>query len=138
MPVDYIPVILQDNDPVKLFGKEKEMIVLNNQPWNIEAPAHLLDDKVTPSSKMFVRNNGIIPQNISINNWTLVIDGEAVKEKKTYTLNDIKTKFTKHTYQLTLECGGNGRKEYYPPTEGNQWDVGAVSCAQWTGVRLRD
>src|SRR5690606_3202045 len=73
-----------------------------------------------------------------VNNWTLVIDGESVKENKTYTLNEIKTKFNKHTYQLTLECGGNGRKEYYPPTEGNQWDVGAVSCAQWTGVRLRD
>ena len=138
MPVDYIPVILQDNDPVKLFGKDKEMIVLNNQPWNIEAPAHLLDDKVTPSGKMFIRNNGIIPPQISVNDWTLVIDGESVKEKKTYTLNDIKTKFTQHTYQLTLECGGNGRKEYYPPAEGNQWDVGAVSCAQWTGVRLRD
>jgi sulfite oxidase len=138
MPKGYVPVILQDNDPVKLFGKDKEMIVLNDQPWNLEAPAHLLDDKVTPSSKMFIRNNGIIPQDISVNNWTLVIDGESVKEKMTYTLSDIKTKFTKHTYQLTLECGGNGRKEYYPPTEGNQWDVGAVSCARWTGVRLRD
>src|SRR5690606_39142604 len=25
-----------------------------------------------------------------------------------------------------------------PPAKGNQWNVGAVGCAAWTGVRLRD
>src|SRR5690606_20617791 len=138
MPKDYVPVVLQDNDPVKLFGKHKEMMVLNKQPWNIESPAHLLDDKVTPASKMFVRNNGLIPENISVKDWTLTIGGESVYEKKTYTLDQLKSQFPNHTYQLVLECGGNGRKEFFPPTEGNQWDVGAVSCAEWTGIRLRD
>jgi DMSO/TMAO reductase YedYZ molybdopterin-dependent catalytic subunit len=37
-----------------------------------------------------------------------------------------------------LECGGNGRKEFDPPAKGNQWDIGAVYSANWTGVRLRD
>ena len=138
MPKDYVPLILQDNDPVKLFGKHQEMMVLNDKPWNIESPAHLLDDKVTPSSKMFVRNNGLVPDNIAVDQWSLTIDGESVRESKTYSLKDLKSTFKQYTYQLTLECGGNGRKEYYPPTEGNQWDVGAVSCAKWTGIRLRD
>jgi sulfite oxidase len=40
--------------------------------------------------------------------------------------------------QIQLECGGNGRSEYNPPAKGNQWRVGAISCAEWTGVRLRD
>jgi DMSO/TMAO reductase YedYZ molybdopterin-dependent catalytic subunit len=39
---------------------------------------------------------------------------------------------------LVLECGGNGRAGYYPPASGNQWQEGAVSCAEWTGVRLKD
>lgn len=138
MPKDYVPVVLQDKDPVKLFGKHKEMMVLNDQPWNIESPAHLLDDKITPSSKMFVRNNGLVPDKIDVANWTLTVDGESVKQRKTYRLKDLQSKFKQYTYQLTLECGGNGRKEFYPPTEGNQWDVGAVSCAQWTGIRVRD
>lgn len=138
MPKDYVPVVLQDNDPVKLFGKHKEMMVLNDQPWNIESPAHLLDDKVTPSSKMFVRNNGLVPDKIDVNSWTLTVDGEAVKASKTYSLKELQSKFKQYTYQLTLECGGNGRKDYYPPTEGNQWEVGAVSCAEWTGIRVRD
>ncbi|MCA0154061.1 sulfite oxidase [Winogradskyella vincentii] len=134
----YTPVALQDPDPFKLFNKHKEMIVLNNKPWNIEAQAHLLDDKITPNSSMFVRNNGLVPENIDAKKWTLTIDGESVKNKKVYTLNELKTKFSHHTYQLTLECGGNGRSEFDPPAKGNQWTVGAVHCASWTGVRLRD
>src|SRR5690606_10440392 len=83
MPKDYVTLFLQDKDPGKLFGKNREMLVLNDQPWNIEAPAHLLDDKVTPSGKMFVRNNGLVPNNIDLERWTLTVDGESVKTKKT-------------------------------------------------------
>ncbi|UJH68760.1 sulfite oxidase [Allomuricauda sp. SCSIO 65647] len=138
LPVGYIPLGLQDPDPFKLFDKDKEMVVLNDKPWNIEAKAHLLNDKVTPNKYMFIRNNGKIPQDIDAAKWTLKIDGEAVSNKKTYTLAELKSKFKHHTYQLTLECGGNGRSEFDPPAKGNQWTVGAVSCAEWTGVRLRD
>lgn len=138
IPRNYVPVAFRDQDPAKLFGKDPEMIVLNDLPWNIESPAHLLDDKVTPSQKMFIRNNGIIPENLEEDNWTLRVDGESVRGQRTFSLQELKSKFKHYTYQLTLECGGNGRKEYFPPTEGNQWDVGAVSCAQWTGIRLRD
>lgn len=138
IPEGYLPLFLQDQDPFKLFGKDKEMTVLNRRPWNIEAKAHLLDDAVTPAKYMFVRNNGLVPQELDANNWTLTIDGESVKQKKEYSLQELKTKFKQYTYQLTLECGGNGRSEFNPPAKGNQWTIGAVSCAEWTGVRLRD
>lgn len=138
LPNGYKPLALQDPDPFKMFSKDEEMVVLNDKPWNIEAKAHLLDDKVTPNKYMFIRNNGIIPEDIDVNQWSLTIDGESVKQSKTYTLAELKSKFQQHTYQLTLECGGNGRSEYDPPAKGNQWTIGAVSCATWTGVRLRD
>ncbi|TNF28943.1 MAG: twin-arginine translocation signal domain-containing protein [Bacteroidetes bacterium] len=138
LPKDYMPVILQDGDPYAMFKKHKDMVVLNNKPWNIESAPHLLDDKVTPNEKMFIRNNGLIPEDIDVSKWTLTIDGESVSKSKTYTLQDLKTKFQQHTYQLTIECGGNGRKEFNPPAKGNQWEYGAVSCAEWTGVRLAD
>lgn len=134
----YTPLALQDPDPFKMFNKNKEMIILNDKPWNIEAQAHLLDDKITPNSSMFIRNNGTTPEEINPETWTLTIDGESVENKKTYTLSDLKSKFKHHTYQLTLECGGNGRSEFDPPAKGNQWTIGAVHCASWTGVRLRD
>lgn len=138
MPEGYEPLALQGLDPYKIFKKDKGMVILNDKPWNIEAKAHLLDDKVTPNKYMFIRNNGLIPKNINATNWTLTIDGESVVQKKTYTLTELKSKFKQHTYQLTLECGGNGRNEFDPPAKGNQWTVGAVSCAKWTGIRLRD
>ncbi|MCX2720322.1 sulfite oxidase [Lentiprolixibacter aurantiacus] len=138
MPSGYQPLGLQDPDPFKLFGKDEGMEVLNDRPWNIEAKAHLLDDAITPNRCMFIRNNGLIPENIDASTWTLTIDGEAVSQSKTYTLQELKSKFPNYTYQLTLECGGNGRSEFDPPAKGNQWTVGAVSCATWTGVRLRD
>ena len=129
---------LQDPDPFKLFNKDPDMTVLGDKPWNIEAKAHHLHDLVTPNPFMFVRNNGNIPKKIDVDTWTLTFDGEAVKAPKTYTLNDLKTHFKQYTYQLILEFGGNGRIEFNPPASGNQWTVGAVSCAKWTGVRLRD
>lgn len=138
MPEGYSPLALAEDDPFQMFNKNKGMVVLNDKPWNIEAQAHLLDDKVTPNSAMFIRNNGLIPENIDVNNWTLTIDGESVVKEKTYSLAELKSKFKHYTYQLTLECGGNGRSEFDPPAKGNQWTVGAVHCASWTGVRLKD
>lgn len=134
----YTPLALQDPDPFKLFNKHKDMVVLNDKPWNIEAQAHLLDDKITPNSCMFIRNNGLVPEDIDSKIWTMTIDGESVVKQKTYTLDELKSNFEQHTYQLTLECGGNGRAEFDPPAKGNQWTIGAVHCASWTGVRLRD
>lgn len=138
LPENNIPLALQEPDPFKLFKKDKQMVVLNDRPWNIEAQAHLLDDKITPNASMFIRNNGLVPENIDVKAWNLTIDGESALEPKTFTLTELKSKFKHHTYQLTLECGGNGRSEFNPPAKGNQWTVGAVSCAEWTGIRLRD
>jgi DMSO/TMAO reductase YedYZ molybdopterin-dependent catalytic subunit len=138
IPENYTLLGLQDPDPFQLFKKDKEMVVLNSKPWNMEAVAHLLDDKVTPNPYIFIRNNGQVPEDINEKEWTITFDGESVKEKKIFTLEELKSKFKHHTYQLTLECGGNGRKEFDPPAKGNQWDIGAVYSANWTGVRLRD
>ncbi|WP_209331728.1 sulfite oxidase [Lunatimonas salinarum] len=137
LPSGYIPLGIV-NDPQTLFGKHKDLIVRNNQPWNVESPAHLLDDRITPADKMFIRNNGLIPEKIDLDSWTLTVKGESANQEKTYSLAALKRQFAQYTYQLVLECGGNGRAEYYPPAEGNQWEVGAVSCAEWTGFRLKD
>ena len=136
IPATYLP--LSETDPYKLFSKHPDMEVLNDRPWNIESKAHLLDDSITPNEKMFIRNNGLIPEDVDPKTWTLTFDGEGVSNSKTYTLDALKSKFKHYTYQLTLECGGNGRKEFNPPAKGNQWGLGAVSCAEWTGVRLKD
>jgi sulfite oxidase len=137
MPAGLIPVGLAEVDfPLK--GKHPGLTILNDKPWNVETPPHLLDDPITPADKLFVRNNGIPPENVDVANWTLTIEGESAMTTKTYTLAELKQKFKHHTYQLVLECGGNGRAEFNPPAKGNQWSTGAVGCSEWTGVRLKD
>ena len=114
--------------------------ILSERPLNAETPAHLLGDAVTPASRMFVRNNGIPPDTRAIDplDWALEVSGEACLHPMRLTLRDLKTTYEHVTLKLQLECGGNGRAEYHPPVGGNQWTTGAVACAEWTGVRLRD
>jgi sulfite oxidase len=114
------------------------LTILNDRPVNAETPPYLLDDKITPGEMFFVRNNGLPPIEVDVDNWTLTIGGESAKKEIVFTLAELKSKFKQYTYQLTLECGGNGRKEFNPPAKGNQWGLGAVGCAEWTGVRLKD
>ena len=66
MPVDYKPVLLGQKPASRPSGKHPGMVVLNDRPWNVEAQAHLLDDKITPADKMFIRNNGQVPRNMDV------------------------------------------------------------------------
>lgn len=140
MPGGLIPAALaQSNDGFQIPGKEG-LVVLNDRPVNAETPAHLLDDKITPAKHLFVRNNGTPPAaaGIDVDKWTLEFGGESVQREMSFSIAELKQRFEHHTYQLQLECGGNGRNEFVPPAPGNQWSNGAIGCPEWTGVRLRD
>ncbi|MDA1075305.1 MAG: sulfite oxidase [Proteobacteria bacterium] len=115
-----------------------DLLVLNEKPINAETPAHLLDEELTSASHMFVRNNGLLPLSFDAHSWQVAIDGEACLHPRSFSLRDLKETFTWHELALQLECGGNGRSEFYPPASGNQWTTGAISCGLWGGVRLRD
>lgn len=134
-PLDLLPVALLNNE---IPGKSQQLTVLNDRPINAETPPHLLDAALTPNDLFFIRNNGIPPEKIDVKKWTLTIEGESAEETKNYSIQELKDTFKNYTYNITLECGGNGRSEFNPPAKGNQWTTGAVGCASWTGVRLAD
>ncbi len=140
MPGGLIPAALAQSDDAFSIAGKSGLIVLNDRPINAETPAHLLDDPVTPASRLFVRNNGVPPSTFDIDplEWHLQIEGEACKQPKVMTLREIQERYKHRTLQLQIECGGNGRSEFYPAAKGNQWTTGAVGCPSWTGVRLRD
>ena len=140
MPAGLIPAAFaQTNDEFEIFGKEG-LKILNDRPLNAETPAHLLDDRVTPSSRLFIRNNGIPPSlpEVKPADWVLKVGGESCESPKQFKISELKKRFKVHTLQLQIECGGNGRSEFYPPAKGNQWSTGAVGCPEWTGVRIKD
>ena len=122
---------------LEMEGKAK-LIVLGDRPLVAETPAALLDDDVTPTDKLFVRNNGQFPEMpANAKAWKIKVDGE-VNTPLEIALGDLMSKFENVTYQLMLECGGNGRSFFTPEARGNQWTNGGAGCPQWTGVRLAD
>lgn len=135
MPAGFVPMALADSHGM-IKGKDG-LTILNDRPVNAETPAHLLDDDITPTSRHFVRNNGLPPEDMNPDNWKLTIDG-LVNNPMTLSIADLKSKFEVVTKQLTIECGGNGRAAFDPPAKGNQWTYGAVACSTWTGVRYAD
>lgn len=134
MPANFIPIALADQG--EIAGKDG-LTLLNDRPLNAETPPHLLDDPITPTSRHFIRNNGVPPENTGADGWQLTVDG-LVDNPMTMSIDDLKKKFEVVTLALTLECGGNGRAFFNPPAKGNQWTYGAVGCSEWTGVRLSD
>lgn len=123
--------------PLEIAGKEG-LRLLNDRPLNAETPAHLLDDEVTPTKALFVRNNGVPPTQVDPATWMVRIHGEACASPRTFTLAQLRSEFKSTTLQLQMECGGNGRSEFRPRASGNQWSTGAIGCPEWTGVRLAD
>lgn len=142
MPAGLIPAAFADElEDFEIEGKEG-LRVLNDRPVNAETKAHYLDDDITPAKRHFIRNNGLLPEmaeDMDPNGWTLTVDGEVNNELE-LTLEDLKNnnKFTHVTYQLQIECAGNGRADFSPSPRGNQWSNGAIGCSEWTGVPLKE
>ena len=139
IPMNVIPLYANDSLKIDNIHKKNDLTILNDRPINAETPPHLLDDTITPTNRHFVRNNGIMPDLSynEISNWKLRIEGN-VKNPKIYSIKYLKSNFEVITKSLQLECGGNGRAFFEPPALGNQWSYGAISCSEWTGVRLSD
>lgn len=134
MPAGLIPAALAQGNALQ--GKDG-LTLLNDRPVNAETPPELLDDPITPTSRHFIRNNGVPPEDVDPATWTLTIDGHVDNPMK-LTIAELREQFKVHTMALTLECGGNGRGFFDPPASGNQWTYGAVACSEWTGVKLKD
>jgi sulfite oxidase len=117
-------------------GKHHDLNVHGDRPLVAETPANLLDDRTTPIASFFVRNNGSMPEATrDPDRWTLTIDGE-VEHPRTWALAELRTESAPVSRHMVLECGGNGRAGFEPPTRGNQWGNGGAGCALWTGIPL--
>ena len=103
-------------------------------------PDRMLGD-ITPVDRFFVRSHAPTPV-IDATTWELRIDGDGVRREVSYSYDDLCTGFPLTTVTRTLECAGNRRvlfgAELGRTFEGTQWGRGAISTAEWTGVRLRD
>jgi sulfite oxidase len=110
------------------------LVIRNHRPLDAEAPLSALRSFLTPNEHFFVRSHFGPPTSFPAK-WTLSIDG-AVRRPVTFTLDQIR-QLGSTTQPITTECAGNGRGRFrLPRTAGVQWEYGAVSTAEWTGVPL--
>lgn len=128
------------DDPFVTDPKRDPLLLVHSQrPCNAETPASALATYITPLKTFYVRNHLWVPT-AKEDEHKLQIELPDGTEKE-YSIADLKSKFDKVTVTATLECSGNRRKHMTQEarsTNGLQWDIGAISNADWTGVRLRD
>ncbi len=126
--------------PSAAIAGKTDLRVLSDRPVNAETWVTDLDPRYTPNDRHFVRNNGGIPERAlagDLDGWTLKVDGEVEAELE-LSFDDLATAFETVSLSLVLECAGNGRAAFRPAAAGNPWWLGAVGCARYAGVRLRD
>jgi DMSO/TMAO reductase YedYZ molybdopterin-dependent catalytic subunit len=93
----------------------------------------LIGGVVTPNARFYVRNHFQTPR-LDPASWQLEVSG-LVERPLRLSLRELHN-MPSETLVATLECAGNGRSTFDPPAEGEQWQLGAVSTAEWTGVPL--
>src|SRR5436309_1760842 len=115
---------------------EAGLVVHRAHPLNGETsiPA-LLGGAVVPNAHFYVRNHFQIPK-LDADSFRLAVSG-LVERPLTLTLRDLRN-MRSQTVFVTLECAGNGRTLFHPPIDGEKWNLGAVSTAEWTGVPLAE
>src|ERR1700737_2975115 len=106
------------------------LMVVRSEPLCAESSLELQDDGLTPLSAFYVRNNSPAPPPA-----TRLTVGGAVEQPLSFGPEDLR-RLPRRQLAATLECAGNGRAFMSPPVPGEQWQLGAVSTAEWEGVPL--
>jgi DMSO/TMAO reductase YedYZ molybdopterin-dependent catalytic subunit/rhodanese-related sulfurtransferase/glyoxylase-like metal-dependent hydrolase (beta-lactamase superfamily II) len=115
---------------------DEGLVVHRVNPLNCETaiPA-LVGGVVMPNARFYVRNHFETPS-LDGTTWRLMVGGMAERPME-LSLRDLKN-MRSQSMVATLECAGNGRSMFEPPVDGEQWHLGAVSTAEWTGVPLSE
>ena len=120
-----------------LPGK-RPLIKLSYRPPNYETPLAYFAEPITPNDAFFVRYHlARIPETIDAQTWRLKLGGDAIETPGELSLDDLK-RFEQVELTAVCQCSGNRRGLFNPHVPGVQWGVGAMGCARWKGVRLKD
>ena len=119
-----------------LPGK-KPLIKLSYRPPNYETPVSYFREDITPNDVFFVRYHLSDIPNVDAKAWKLTIDGDGVNGTMQIGLDDLKA-LPAAELTAVLQCSGNRRGLFQPHVAGVEWGYGAMGCARWKGVRLKD
>src|SRR5712671_1268896 len=109
------------------------LIIRQKEPPNLETPFDQVDSYLTPTELFYIRSHFLAPR-LELASYQLRIDG-AVRNPFSLSYKQLRD-MPSETRVATLECAGNSRVFLVPQVGGEQWELGAVGNAEWTGVPL--
>ena len=114
------------------------LIQLTDRPIQLETPRLHFQTELTPNAAFFVRwHLAMHPRAVDLSTFRLRIEGH-VERAREYAFAELLKAFKPVTVVAVNQCAGNSRSRFSPRVPGVQWGNGAMGCAQWTGVRVRD
>jgi len=131
-------------DPIRTAAAEGRLRIPSERPWNSEPKnlGELVQTFLTPNDIFFVRNHNPVPV-IKEDEYELEIEpnlAAGIVGKK-FKLADLK-KLPRYEMISALQCAGNRQEDYVtedrPLYVAPHWRNGAIGCAKWAGVKVRD
>lgn len=127
-----------------IAGKDARLIVHSVKTGELETPLALLrEHKITPKNLLFVRNNQVLPDALTIKtppvtDWRIKLSG-LIGAEKMISLDELK-KLKQQEIELVLQCSGNSRSHFAKSVkaEGAQWQNGAMGNVKFAGIALKD
>ncbi len=110
---------------------DHDLLVLSEDPFNAETRLDEKTPAITPAGRHYVRTHFSIPSGPR----SIVVEGASTLAAISF--DEIRA-LPMRSIVVTLECAGNGRRFLDPKVPGEQWGLGAVGNATWTGASLRD
>ena len=100
-----------------------------------------------PNDRSYIHNRSAPPA-IDVRTWRLTLSGDALTRPRSFTYPELLA-MPAVTLRRTLDCGANcaaffpklppsGAGDRWLPEGFTQWHFGAVTAAEWTGVRATD
>jgi len=127
------PVVkLLPQELLSSIGKDPRLAV--ESPLELGMPLELVDGLIVPNELFFVRLNSSLAVALAPETWRLRVTG-CVDREVELSLSDLQA-LPQRSLDAFLECSGDSRGRFEPPTEGNQWGNSAVGNANWDGVSL--
>jgi DMSO/TMAO reductase YedYZ molybdopterin-dependent catalytic subunit len=119
-----------------LPGK-KPLIKLSYRPPNYETPLSYFGTPITPNDAFFVRYHLSDIPKVDAKTWRVELGGEGANGQAQLSLEDLKA-LPASEIVAVCQCSGNRRGLFQPHVPGVEWGYGAMGCARWKGVRLKE
>lgn len=133
------PLADRVTEKVSSIHKDPAMIVYQEHPWNVGAPAECVRQTFfTPQERFFARNHSSVPE-VDVQRYRLSVTG-MVQFPLDLSLDELRATFPEAQVMATLQCAGHRRKELaaLQPIPGEiPWGAETISTAVWRGVPLR-